>query len=145
MAPSPLLIPELAVIDCGQSLQFYCDILGFEILYQRPEQGFARLVLFGAELMIDQINIGRTFGIDEEPLAYPFGRGLNLQITVPAVAPMLDALEAAGIAIYLPLEEKWYRSGDDEIGQRQFVVPDPDGYLLRFSESLGTRTPIRHV
>ena len=53
MAPSPLLIPELAVIDCGQSLQFYCDILGFAVMYQRPEEGFARLTLHGAELMID--------------------------------------------------------------------------------------------
>ncbi|MEO5805255.1 VOC family protein [Devosia sp.] len=138
------LIPELAVTDCRHSLQFYCDILGFSVLYQRPEEGFAMLALGEAQLMIDQIDIGRTFGIDDEPLVYPHGRGVNLQIAVEKVTPMATALEAAGIALYLPLEDKWYRRGKFEIGQRQFVVPDPDGYLLRFFEPLGTRPGSRH-
>ncbi len=136
------LIPELSVLDCRHSLQFYCDILGFSAVYQRPEEGFALLALGTAQLMIDQIGIGRTFGIDDEPLVYPFGRGINLQIEVAAVAPLLAALGAAGIALYLPLETQWYRRGTDEIGQSQFVVSDPDGYLLRFCERLGTR-PIK--
>ena len=29
-------------------------------------------------------------------------------------------------------EESWYRRGSEENGNRQFVVADPDGYLLRF-------------
>lgn len=134
------IIPELAVSDCRHSLQFYCDILGFSPLYQRPEEGFALLALGATQLMIDQIGIGRTLGIDDEPLDYPFGRGINLQISVREVAPLLQALDAAGIALYQPLEDKWYRRGATEIGQRQFVVADPDGYLLRFCEKLGTRT-----
>jgi hypothetical protein len=35
--------------------------------------------------------------------------------------------------------EKWYRAGDRELGQRQFLVQDPDGYLLRFCQDLGER------
>lgn len=31
------------------------------------------------------------------------------------------------------------RSDDVEIGVRQFLVQDPDGYLLRFSEWIGDR------
>jgi lactoylglutathione lyase len=41
--------------------------------------------------------------------------------------------------ILLPLEERWYRRGDVLLGQRQFVVQDPDGYLLRFCQDLGSR------
>lgn len=62
---------------------------------------------------------------------------MNLEITVPSIAPLLAVLDER--PLYLPIEEKWYRAGDKEIGVRQFIIADPDGYLLRFSESLGTR------
>jgi len=29
--------------------------------------------------------------------------------------------------------------GDQEVGQRQLMVHDPDGYLFRFAQSLGSR------
>ncbi|HEY0476960.1 MAG TPA: hypothetical protein VGD37_05520 [Kofleriaceae bacterium] len=37
------------------------------------------------------------------------------------------------------MEERWYRRNDHEVGNRQFVVADPDGYLLRFFGDLGQR------
>ena len=52
---------------------------------------------------------------------------------------MLERLAAAGIALHLPLEDRWYRRDDHEVGNRQVIVADPDGYLLRFSKDLGTR------
>jgi hypothetical protein len=48
-------------------------------------------------------------------------------------------LELANIPLYLPLEEKWYRRDGTEVGNRQFVVADPDGYLVRPFEDLGER------
>lgn len=131
------LIPELAVTDCAASLRFYCDVLGFRLDYARPEEGFAFISLGGAQLMLDQLGRGRTLDSEYAPAERPFGRGLNVQIEVPAVAPLLTALEAATITLYLPLEERWYRRGADFLGNRQFVVADPDGYLLRFFEDLG--------
>lgn len=74
------------------------------------------------------------------PLEYPFGRGLNLQIEVPDVDHLHAQAMTAGATIYVPLEERWYRLGDQEAGNRQFVVVDPDGYLLRFFSSLGRRS-----
>jgi len=133
-----VLIPEFAVASIAESQRFYCDILGFSVAYERPEEGFAFLEFGEAQLMLDEIGIGRTFDRDG-PLTRPLGRGLNLQIRVAAVDVLLAALEGAGWPLYLPLEEKWYRRGDEELGNRQFVVADPDGYLLRFSENLGTR------
>jgi hypothetical protein len=37
------------------------------------------------------------------------------------------------------MEVKWYRTGDFLSCNRQFVVVDPDGYLLRFYTDLGKR------
>ena len=104
-----------------------------------PEEGFCYLALGEAELMLDQIGLGRDFGGDHAPTSRPFGRGVNLQIRVPSIAPLLAAL--AGTPLSLPPEERWYRREDHEVGQRQFVVADPDGYLLRFYEDLGRRPP----
>jgi catechol 2,3-dioxygenase-like lactoylglutathione lyase family enzyme len=132
------LIPELAVTSIAGSRRFYCDLLCFSVAYDRPEEGFAFLELGDAQLMLDEIGIGRTFD-GGAPLTRPLGRGLNLQIRVAAVDVLLAALAGAGWPLYLPLEEKWYRRGDAELGNRQFVVADPDGYLLRFFEELGAR------
>ena len=91
---SNALIPELAVQSLGESLAFYRDLLGFAVAYARPEEGFAFLQLGDAQLMLDQIGLGRTFDADG-PLSRPLGRGLNLQIEVSAVQPLLQALERA--------------------------------------------------
>ncbi len=141
MSVPPSLIPELAVTDWQASKRFYCDILGFSVAYERPEDGFAKLTMGDAHVMIDQIGTGRTFDDGHLPDAYPFGRGMNLQIKVPAVAPALNRLHAAQYPIYLAREDKWYRKDALEVGNRQFVVADPDGYLIRLFQDLGKRTP----
>ena len=132
--PARSLVPELAVRDIGRSTTFYRR-LGFKCRYERPEEGFALLALGTAEIMLDEIGRGRTFRVDDAPLDHPLGRGLNLEITVADLAPLLDALE--DFALFLPPEEKWYRVGEGSVGVRQFAVADPDGYLLRFSQRLG--------
>ncbi len=124
------LIPEFAVTNCSTSLKFYCDILGFIIVYERKDEGFAFLEREGAQLMLDQIGKGRTWTHPNAPLEKPLGRGVSLQIQVKAVAPLLDTIAAHNILLFLPLEEKWYRRGDEEVGHHQFIVADPDGYLL---------------
>jgi catechol 2,3-dioxygenase-like lactoylglutathione lyase family enzyme len=134
-----LVVPEFAVSDWVKSRNFYCEILGFKCLYERPEDGFCYLSLNGAEIMIDQIGQGRTFDNGHLPTEYPFGRGLNVQIQVDEITPLTDASTTAAIALYLDVEEKWYRKGDVEVGNRQFVVADPDSYLLRFFQDLGSK------
>lgn len=137
------LVPEFAVSDWRASRAFYCDLLGFACLYERPEEGFCYLRLGEAELMIDQIGLGRTFDDEYRPDGHPFGKGLNVQIRVPSISPLVVALAGSGHPLFLPVEERWYRIGMRETGQRQFVVPDPDGYLLRFHEELGERPGLK--
>lgn len=133
------IVPELAVTDWRGSQQFYLTVLGFHVVYERDEEGFALLRREGAELMIDEIGRGRTFVPDGASLDPPLGQGMNLEIPARSIDPLVTALRDAGVSLHLPLEEKWYRGGGAEHGVRQFVVSDPDGYLLRFSQSLGQR------
>ncbi|KGJ19051.1 hypothetical protein [Paracoccus sanguinis] len=132
----PALVPELSVSDFPAALAF--DLrLGWAVVHDRPEDEFAPLRLGegpqAAEVMLDGLRTGRNFDADLTAADRPFGRGLNLEITAPALAPPLDH------PLALPVEEMWYRAGAVETGVRQFIVADPDGYLLRFSEPLGTR------
>lgn len=138
LAPSATLVPELVVTDLARSLAFWRDLVGFEVLYDRPEEGFAYLGLDGAELMLDQHDPAGLNWLNR-PFRTPLGNGINLQVAVGAVAPIIDRLELAGWPLVMAVEDKWYRRGDREVGQRQFVVADPDGYVLRPAQSLGLR------
>ena len=133
----PDLVPELAVTDIRASLRFWVELLGFQIDYERPEERFAYVVLGSAHVMLDQIGQTRTW--ETGPLERPLGRGINFEITVPDVQPILDRLNGANWPLFVEPEEKWYRVNDQETGVRQFLVQDPDGYLVRFSQSLGLR------
>lgn len=132
------LIPELYCSDFQRSLTFYTGILGFTVLYARPEERFAFLEREGAQLMIEQsTDPARTWLTGE--LSPPYGRGVNFQIAVSNVDALHGAVQAAGCRLFLAMEEKWYRRDATLLGNRQFLVQDPDGYLLRFFQNLGTK------
>ena len=132
------LIPELEVEDLDRSLTFYTGIVGCTVLYARPEERFVFLELEGANLMLEEAaGPGRRF--HAAPLEHPFGRGVNFQIQVANADGLYARVLAAQLHVALPMEEQWYRRDDHEIGNRQFVVADPDVYLLRFFTALGQR------
>lgn len=135
MAPAggfAAMVPELDVGDLQASLAFWIDLLGFELAYSRPEAGFAYLQRGALQIMLCQINGEWLTGALERP----FGRGVNFQMAVPDAAAMAARLEAAGWPLFRPLEEKSYRVGGTTRRSREFLVQDPDGYLLRFAQSL---------
>jgi catechol 2,3-dioxygenase-like lactoylglutathione lyase family enzyme len=135
---APKLIPELDVADLDRSLAFYVGVLGFRILFDRPEERFAYLDLDGVHLMLEEAaGPGRRFRT--APLDHPYGRGVNFQIEVANVDGLHTSIRNAGAEVVIPLEERWYRGRRNEAGNRQFVVADPDGYLLRFFTDLGQR------
>ena len=41
--------------------------------------------------------------------------------------------------ITFDIEENWYRQDNKLLGNKEFLIQDPDGYLLRFSEDLGEK------
>lgn len=137
MSNEPGLVPELTVTDYEASRRFCCDLVGFSLRYERPEEGFGYLVLGNAHLMLDQIDRARTWATG--PLERPFGRGINLEVQVDNLDGTLQRITEAGLPIFVEPEEKWYRAGDVEIGVRQFLIQDPDGYLVRLQEEIGER------
>ena len=137
MSNEPGLVPELAVTDYEASKRFWCDLVGFSLRYERPEEGFGYLLLGSAHLMLDQINQGRTWATGM--LEAPLGRGINLEIQVAPLDVAWERLTQAQWPIFVEPEEKWYRAGDVEIGVRQFLIQDPDGYLVRLQEEIGER------
>ncbi len=133
------LVAELLVSDFAQSLKFYTNVLGFKQLYGRPEEAFAYLDRDGAQIMIVQHEAGDGRSWIAGDLVQPFGRGMNLEIEVEDAEALQASCVRHGARIFLDMEEKWYRRDALLLGVRQFIVLDPDGYLLRLSQSLGTR------
>lgn len=137
-----MMVPELLVSNLDASLGFWCGLCGFTVAYDRPEDRFAYLDHAGPQIMLEEVmGPGRRW--ITAPLQQPFGRGINFQITVDDVTPILAGLKAAGWPLFLEPEEVWYRAGTSETGVRQFLVQDPDGYLVRFSQSLGQRPAVK--
>ena len=138
---SARLVPELLCSNLGASLAFHVDLIGFAILYDRPEDGFAYLDLEGSELMLEEA----AEGTDDDRVWWtarpekPYGRGINFQIEIADVDAIHDRLNEAGWPLFRPMEEQWYRKDETEVGNRQFLVQDPDGYLFRFFSDLGER------
>lgn len=133
------IIPELAVSDFHKSLDFYTRLAGFKVLYERPENDFAMLEINRSRLMIEGLTRkNRTWLVGQ--MERPFGRGMHLQIEVQDVQSLYQNFKEAEYPIFFEIEEKWYRINDQEMGHKQFLVQDPDGYLLRFFENIGMRT-----
>lgn len=138
---APALVPELLVTDLDRSIEFWCGDCGFQLRYSRPDERFAYIAFGTAHVMLEQVGIGRNWVA--AALETPFGRGINFQVTVPDVEVITEALARAGIELFMQPESQWYRVGDEDAGVQQFVVADPDGYLIRFQSSLGRRPSIR--
>ena len=47
------VIPEFVVSDIEKSRHFYCDLLGFSVEYERPEEKFLFLSLEECQLMLE--------------------------------------------------------------------------------------------
>lgn len=129
------LIPEMMVSDINRSLSFYRDVLGFKVEYTRWESKFALLSFQGSQLMIQQNNNSWSTG----KLEYPFGRGINIQIEVKAVKKLIEKIKSSHIQLFEELKDNVYRVGKDLNGNREFLIQDPDGYLLRFFQDLGKK------
>ena len=82
------LIPELSVSNIDISKKFYLD-LGFKIRYERKENKFCLLQLEGNQIMIEENNDNWNTG----KLEHPYGRGINLSMTVSNIEKMYEILK----------------------------------------------------
>jgi len=131
------MVPEISVTSYDNSIEFYTTILGFEIKYTRVSPKFAYLEFEGSQLMIEELH---SEGWNVAELVYPFGRGVNFQIECSDVDEIYRRIISADISIYMEMQENWYGTGDGRVGNKEFIIQDPDGYMLRFAQDMGTRS-----
>ena len=130
------LIPELSVSNLENSLNFY-KTAGFNLEYERPENKFAFIALGEIQFMLQELTASDKWDIGK--LTYPFGNGINFQLEIENIDTIYNAFKENNYKITFDIEENWYRQDDKLLGNREFLIQDPDGYLLRFSEDLGEK------
>ena len=129
-------IPELSVTNLENSLNFY-KTAGFKVEYDRPENKFAFISLGEIQFMLQEIANNDKW--DVAPLSYPFGNGINFQLEVENLDEIYNSFKNSNYKITFDIEENWYRQDNKLLGNKEFLIQDPDGYLLRFSEDLGEK------
>lgn len=123
------MIPELSVFDIEQTKRFYND-LGFKIEYERPEEKFVFMSFQDSQFMFEQIH-DNGWNIGE--LIYPLGRGINFSIAVDDIEELYKLVKTLNLEIYRELNRSIYQVNGTEETQSEFLIQDPNGYLLRFT------------
>ena len=123
------MIPELSVFDIERTKRFYND-LGFKIEYERPEEKFVFMSFQDSQFMFEQIH-DNGWNIGE--LIYPLGRGINFSIAVDDIERLYKLVKTLNLEIYRELNRSIYQVNGTEETQSEFLIQDPNGYLLRFT------------
>ena len=123
------MIPELSVFDIEQTKRFYND-LGFKIEYERLEEKFVFMSFQDSQFMFEQIH-DNGWNIGE--LIYPLGRGINFSIAVDDIEGLYKLVKTLNLEIYRELNRSIYQVNGTEETQTEFLIQDPNGYLLRFT------------
>lgn len=122
------LIPELSVTNIEKSKKFYLN-LGFKIMYERKEDKFCFLYLEDNQIMIEEINNNWNVG----EMKYLFGNGINISMTVSDIDSFYESIISKKIVLFRKIKTSKYRVDDIIYEDKEFLLQDPDGYLLRFN------------
>ena len=131
---------EIFVSNLEKTLQYYCEVLGFEIHRLDKKGRFAALKFNNSIFMVqeeDNLEKLRRVGVS---LRFIIDARRNLQRISPAVTKprqenpkgfvtdidgYYKKVKSRGAIIYEPLEMMDY-------GLRRFKVKDPEGYIIKF-------------
>ena len=124
------LIPLIQVFDMPESIRFYRDLLGFEIVASSPEvetpEGrffhWAWLRLGGAELMLNTAYDSGKRPAERDTARWKGHGDAGLFITCPDVDGAYDYLRSRGLPLNPPAIATY--------GMKQLYLSDPDGYGL---------------
>ena len=122
------LIPELSVTNIEKSKKFYLN-LGFKIMYERKEDKFCFLYLEDNQIMIEEINNNWNVG----EMKYLFGNGINISMTVSDIDSFYESIISKKIVLFRKIKTSKYRVDDIIYEDKEFLLQDPDEYLLRFN------------
>lgn len=124
------LIPELTVFNIEQTRDFYLNILGFKLEYERIEDSFIFISFENSQFMFEQLH---DDGWNIGELKYPLGRGINFSIKVKDIDSLYYKVTSHNVTIFRELMINNYKQGNKIIEQKEFLLQDPNGYLLRFT------------
>jgi uncharacterized glyoxalase superfamily protein PhnB len=122
------LTPNLMVEDVNQTIQFYRDILAFEVLATVPQEGtfaWAMLKRDNVEIMFQQ----RTSLTEEIPVfsGRAIGGSLTFYIDVDDIQGLYEALQGKAKVVQ-EMHTTFY-------GAQEFGIEDCNGYVLVFAQS----------
>lgn len=125
------LVPELLVSDLQRSVDVYTGLFGFGLDHVAAER-IAVLALGGEQLVLRQYRPDDPLVVAE--LTTPFGRGVTINVRTADPKVVYEALREKKFPLVVPMEISELEDGGERYTQTSFVVADPDGYLLRFSD-----------
>lgn len=123
------LIPELSVSNIEKSKKFY-ENLGFKIIYERIENKFCFMQIEDNQIMIEEKNDNWSVG----KLEYPYGNGINISMAISDIENMYNELKRKQIDFFMDIKVSEYRVNGKIYQDKEFLIQDPDGYLLRFND-----------
>lgn len=123
------MTPLLQVFDMATSLNFYCDVLGFEIVTTdsntvAPNHNWVWLRLGGADLMLNTAYEYENRPAAPDPVRISSHDDTCLYFGAPNVDAVYEHLIARGVAVKKP-QIAYY-------GMKQLYLHDPDGFNLCF-------------
>lgn len=124
------LTPNLVVRDVEASLNFYRNLLGFDLGFTVPEQApyvFGSVTAGAVEIFFND----HKAVAEEYPAlgAQPIGGSLTLYIEVEGIAQLHQKLQQHGVKITMPMKDQFY-------GTREFACEAPEGWIITFAERI---------
>jgi len=121
------LTPNMMVEDVNRTIEFYRDVLGFELTANVPESGqfgWASMKLGGVEVMFQ----ARHSLSEEIPHfeALPFGASLTYFIGVSDVKALYEKLKDR-VKVVMDFRTTFY-------GTQEFAFLDNNGFVLMYAE-----------
>ena len=104
------LIPELVVSNINISKDFYVNMLGFKVEYEREEDKFIFISLGNIQLMLEE-------GSKEElsQMKYPFGKGINFTFGVDNIDELYSKFKIKKNLLKRDIEIREFRVNDEII------------------------------
>jgi len=120
------IAPLFIVKNVPESLQFYSDQLGFEIMYKGPEEND---IFFGIVIRDAAMIMMKDIGVEPVPNhTRDIKQGIarwDAYLYVPDPDALAEEFKSRNVAFHLPLHDN-----DDNL--RGFEIQDLNGYILYF-------------
>lgn len=125
------IVPGLMVSNLERSVDAYTRLFGLTLAHSEPPR-LAVLEWGAGQIVLQQYAADDPLVVAE--MAVPFGRGVTLDLRTADPKPLYQRLRDEKWPIVVPMGIAEFAHGGESYTRTSFVVADPDGYLLRFTD-----------